>query len=374
MPTKRIIVSWVIPIFDRRNSDPLPFARKHCFLDWDLVPDMERGELLALLDANGRQNSGPQPNGAETIITMSCTPRSGSDPRLIRFRQYFVERRLDDVDRDMHAPGADIISFQTISFMPEYIEDEAGNRLTEHDVFDHVVGPQSLILDNPESLLRIGPVPAKELDAWQQWHSDLLQQFLRVVARIHASDWAKSPSSISYCKDKDGGGGIIHRVFPSHTEVEAVLTWFRQLYASDDLFVRACNLYLRHVDHAGKHFWVSRVRARFTELRTSKPCLTPVDDYTRAELIDLIAYGCRVLHRQSERDAEMRLENLVAKHGAAEVAMAVNASLWDLLGQATLLYHPIEQDFAHWVATAVVPPARSLDLKDIMESDNSGSA
>jgi hypothetical protein len=369
MPTKRIIVSLLIHVFDRRKPNPLPYGRKQRFLDWNLVPVSRRDELLAMLEAEGRQDAAPRPQGAETVITMSCAPRHGSDPRVIQFRPYFVERTAEDVDREMHEPGADLIAFRTVGFVPDYIEDELGNRLTEHDVMDHMMGGRALILGNSESVLRIGPVPAKELGAWEQRHSDLVHQFLRVVERIHASDWSKSRVSISYRQDAKGGGDIIHRLFPSHSDVEAVLAWFRQLYSSDELFTRAVNVYLRHVDDHGKHCWVSRVREHFKDLRKSKPALTPIDGYTRAQLIDLIAYGTRVLHHQSDYDAETLLADLIAKYGDAELGMAVNASMWDLLGQASLAYHPMKQDFSHWVATGAVLPPRSVDLSQILKSD-----
>jgi hypothetical protein len=148
-----------------------------------------------------------------------------------------------------------------------------------------------------------------------------------------------------------------------------VLAWFRQLYSSDDLFCHAANVYLRYAAHEGKRAWLDHVRSDFNRLRDAPPSLNRLTEHSRRELIDLIAYGARVLHRKSKSDAEQVLQQLIARHGDAEVAMAANTAMRDLLGQASLAYHVIKQDFDHWVATGIVPRPTLTDLDDLMRSD-----
>jgi hypothetical protein len=357
-------------IYDSRKASPFPLKTKHLLLDWDSVPSQEKEELVQLICAHDRRVRAPAPSGmTEKVITQGWSYMTGPHPRLLHFRQYFREASVEVVDKELHDPNAETIDWRTLSFATEYVEDETGRGMTNQEMMNRAAGGTVLIMNDPRSVLLVGPGRLKEASKWAVRDSNLMQQFLRVVERLRESAWFRNPPQISYLHSEGAQQSVVQKVFPAPAEVAGVMAWVRQIYSSDDLFAHAVNLYLRYIDNDGKHTWVSWVRKQFNELRTQPPALTPVNGYGRRELIDLFAYGARILHRQSDGDSEAALAKLCADHGDAEVAMAIDSSMRELVHEACLAYYPLKQDFDHWISTGAIPKPDVKDLDDLLRSD-----
>jgi hypothetical protein len=104
-------------------------------------------------------------------------------------------------------------------------------------------------------------------------------------------------------------------------------------------------------------------------IRRTRVLDNPLTTHSRRTLIDVLAYGARVLHKQASGDDERTLAELRTLHGDAQVVMAINSSMRELLNEATLAYHPIRQDFDHWVSTGLIPKPNLTDFDELMSSD-----
>jgi hypothetical protein len=127
-------------------------------------------------------------------------------------------------------------------------------------------------------------------------------------------------------------------------------------------------LYLRQVRNGAKHDWLAYVRHKFNELRDDEPFLPNIPHVSHRQLIDLFAYGARILHRESEENAEEELKELVRLHGREQVAMAINACMHDLVGRANLAYHLIRADFNDWLNRNLIPPPDAPDARELLRS------
>jgi hypothetical protein len=125
---------------------------------------------------------------------------------------------------------------------------------------------------------------------------------------------------------------------------------------------------MRHVGHDGKQSWLGEIRSRFNQLRNSPPSLSNVLQLSRRQLIDTFAYGARILHRESSNDSETALAELVRECGREEVVMAIHSSLRDFEQCAIQAYHPIKQDFEHWVENCGCARPDRVDLTELLRS------
>lgn len=125
---------------------------------------------------------------------------------------------------------------------------------------------------------------------------------------------------------------------------------------------------MRHVDHVGKREWVKQVKQQFCEIRGRAPFLSPVDRFTCRELLDTFGYGARIFHGEPQGSAERDLLQLLADFGREEVIMAVQSCLKELQGQVNLAYHPIVQDFSHWVGELGLPGPDKVQVTELLGS------
>lgn len=370
MKTKTI-VHWVVQVFDKDRKPPLPFQNRHLVLDWTKVPPDDKRHILAIVDEKRRRRQ-RQPalsSPTATLLTMEVAPAPSVDHLMLPYRRYFVERSVQELTSDFEDASADLIRTESINVSMEYIEDRHGQRIAKQEVFDTLAGGPVVIMDDVDSVMRVGFAVPTDPQAWSSRDSNTVAQFLRVVAEIAKSEWSRAPISISWLSEGTDARSILQRVFPTGGEVASVIAWVRQLYASDDLFNHACNLYLRQVRTGTKHHWLRHVRTRFNDLREAHHRFPNIPEVTRRELIDAFAYGARILHGESQCDSEGLINKLIMGHGREQLLMAFNGSMHDLVSRANLAYHLLKQDFEHWVSTGLIPSPTAPDLNELMNSD-----
>lgn len=340
-------VIWTVACFDRRRENPFPVYNKILTLDWNLPDADERQEILQVLEET-KPAEHYSPGGlGDSVITMRHRP-SRPDWRMLKYRKYFIEIAEQDYPRffsDVHGRPA-----RDVHLNAEYFEDETGKSITKYEMIQHVSGhEQPVIVGDPESILRLGPSAPIKSDSWDVAKANAIAQFLDVVVHIYRSEWHRSPQSMTFEATASGGRQLLEARFPNSEEIMAVLAYFRQLHAEDDLLRQACKCYTRHCGDSRKVWWVKERKRAFINSVGSSPCLFQAITATRREIIEMFMYGARLLHSASHRGHQERLRGFVAEHGQQKAVMIFNSCLMDLLSVAVVIYHVLRQDFEYWI-------------------------
>jgi hypothetical protein len=208
-------------------------------------------------------------------------------------------------------------------------------------------GNEDIILDAGD-IVQIGPCPICAKETWTVDKANTLFNFIQVVRLIWRSSWARKRSTMTIYP-----GSIIECDFPTVESMCAVLTLFRQLYASDALMKRTCQIYVKHSSNETKKQWINFCLQSFEQNIDSDSKFIPLHGCTVRELFEAFLYGTGILHSPNDRDPRnrenrSRLSEIVRQHGREKVIMAVNESFWMALGYAVDVFHVVKQDYEHW--------------------------
>ena len=368
-------VMWIIPCFDKRREQPLPVYNRTFFLDWSRLSPDEVTEVLGILNDTSRESQ-HSPEGFDTAVITFSRSRSVPDWRMMKFRQHFIEPAEDERNRRFQEAQERFEGFRFVQLNAEYFEDETGQPITHYEMTQHVSGQENpIIVGDPKSVMRFGPVPPKAVEDWSQVKAGTIAHFLDVVCRISSSSWYRSPQSITYLSpSKQSGGGqphaeskLLEALFPNDEETTAVLAYFRQLHASDELLANAADVYIKHCSDGRKTWWIAERKQHFEKLVDSEPAPFQVGS-TRREVIRMFMYGASLLHATSNHGDDKKLADLIEARGRHNAVAIFNHCLYDLFSVAAQVFHVIRQDYESWISEHGLEGPGRDDISTLFES------
>lgn len=362
------IVIWTVSCFDRHKENPLPTENKMLRLDWSQVSNDDAAHILAILQEPASKTKATPVDMHTTIETWSYSIRR-PDWRMLRYRHYFVEADPTGLNRELMASTRSHPLLH-VNLNAEYYEDEDGKQITSYEMMQHVTGQaQPIIVGDPESILRLGPVGPKDPTAWTQATSDTIAHFFEIVRRICSSRWYQSPHSISYQVRKSGEKQLLESLVPDDQSTMGVLAYLRQLHASrDKLFEKACSAYINQCSDGRKRYWIDERRRAFSHILESPPFPHSEDGCTSRQIMNMFYYGAGLLHSTSNSGEESRLAAFVEKHGKHKAVIIFNGCLMDILCVAIQVHQVIKQDFDYWIDECDLTRPGRLPISELFES------
>lgn len=361
------LIYWPICTLDRTKANPFPLEQRIWYLEWEIVPEQTRREILAVLKPGSPVKSSPavesKPGDSETMLTFA-----GRDLRMEMmrtYRQYFRQRPDFDITTCLQQPGTSLKNLIPVNLI-EYFEDEAGNPMSKIDIFKFKTGEEYPVIPfDPESVLRLGPSSIHPTRPANLDDSNTIAHFLETVGYVARSSWYRSPPILTFrTQDQDTQ---IDSSFPNPSETQGVLFALRQLYASDKLFNKALKSYLRICGDARKVEWVEQIKKAFDKFLEGSDSFPVVAGVNVRELLDAFLYGSRIAHSH-ERDKQERLQSLITAHGRPQVIMAVHAAFRQLMNFALCVFPVVKQDYQHWLETGQCPKQIGMSIGELLSS------
>jgi len=365
-----ILITWTIDTFDRRLKGPFPLPTKHHVLDWTKASKDEQAEIIKILgisDGPHKQESAKLGTKSETLSVGPPSP----DKRILRFRQMFVEKPIEEIKRLING-GRKSLMVSKGFVLPDYFEDETGREISMREIIQIATGNKNVILFDAENMVRIGPCPICERETWTVDKANTLFNFIQVMGLIWRSSWARKKISITTNFDNEGKTNITCD-FPAVESMCAVLTLFRQLYAGDALMERTCRIYMKHSSNETKKQWVDHCLKNFKQSLDMYPHLIHLQGCTVKKLFNAFLYGTGIVHSPSDREHgnrenRNRLSGIVSQHGREKVIMAVNESFWMVFGYAVNVFHVVKQDYEHWTEKEGCAKSDMFDIYSLLRS------
>ncbi len=363
-----VVIEWPICCFDNRNAKPLPLETRLYVLDESEASEEQKGRILDLI----QRTEIPAPDhplelgqATVTVIQEAYPPNK----EILKYRHLFKEcsiqklRSIENEITEKYGP----FTLRTVMLMPEYIEDESGNPITQVEMMDYLAGGPVVIMGDPESVTRFGPGPAREIEAWTSETANTMAHFFQVVDHIASTHWYRSPSMLTTGRNQK----IIQSAFPSTESTLGVLVLLRQLYSSDpkdDLFNRACGTYLRHVDDKCKADWVKQVKTIFNQMLAKPPHFIGEDfPFSSKELLEAILYGAGLIHaRGKDSKCQEQLRDMLRTFPRERLVMAFHGGMKELFWQAATVYPVIKQDFSHWITDLGLSRPELIDITKLL--------
>ena len=371
MKVDDILVSWVIPTFDRRLKGPFPLPTRYYELDWTKASENERAEIIKILgishDSHEQKFEGIGAR-SETFIVGATKP----DERMLRFRRMFVEKPIEELKRSTNDSKRSYRVFRGVNINRDYFEDETGQEISFRDMIQIASGNKNLIPFDSENIVQIGPCPICAKEKWTVDKANTLFTFIQVVRLIWRSSWARKKISVTtHFNNKEHIEVTCD--FPAVESMCAVLTLFRQLYASDDLMKNTCTKYNDHCSNHTKKEWVDFCKESFKQRLNGNPFVFHLQGCSVKQLFDAFLYGTGIVHSPIKRNRENRnkLSELVRQHGREKVIMAVNESFWMTLKYAIDVFHIVKQDYEHWTEQEGCVKADMFDIYSLLQSHSS---
>lgn len=361
------LICWYIQTFDRTKANPFPLECRIWYLEWEIVPEQTRREILAVLKPGSPVKSSPavesKPGDSETTLTFA-----GRDLRMEMmrtYRQYFRQRPDFDIATCLQQPGTSLKNLIPVNLI-EYFEDEAGNPMSKIDIFKFKTGEEYPVIPfDPESVLRLGPSPIHPARPANLDDSNTIAHFLETVGYVAHSSWYRSLPALTF-RTQDQKSQI-DSSFPNPSETQGVLLALRQLYASDKLFDKALKSYSRICGDTKKVEWVEQIKKEFDKFLEVSGSFPVVAGASVRELLDAFLYGSRIAHSH-ERDQQERLQSLITAHGRPQVIMAVHAAFRQLMIFSLTVLPVVEQDYLHWLETRQCPKRTDMPIGELLSS------
>ena len=346
------VVILTVPCFDRRAGTPFPLKNKSYRLDWTRAEPKEQAAILAILEEKGNVGS-PKNVEPDQLTIRNGYSGSSQGEALSAYRHLFSKREDESGIADPVGGRTKPSGYYNFLISPNYVEDETGTSITKHEMISEAYGNSDfMILGDANSILRWGPMKMENPESWTASSANMLDQFLRVVRQISNSDWIRKEVQLSGIHDDTGSFEILGKDMPEKLDTHSIVTGMRQLYASgspDQLFIRACNTYMRHTHGSAKQVWIKDRQKHFIDFLKQPQWSYPPVDVPAATLLDTVLYGARIMHASSKKNAEADLASLVDRFGKPAVEMAFQMSLRSIHHYASSAGAVIEQDFRYWI-------------------------
>lgn len=367
------LVYWIISCFDKRRENPLPVYKRVFLLDWSALSEVERTEVLAILD-DPRKESKHSPAGFDTAIVTVTHGPTRSDRRMLKFRARFNLLADGEFAKLCNERPHDL---RQASITGRYFEDETGQVMTGYQMNEHVSGQDKpIIMGDAESVMALGPVDPIAIGEWSVATANTIAQFIQVVQKIARSAWYRGQKSITY-EVKSGNrdtllpepadAQLVEAIFPNADETTAILAYFRQLHAMDKLFEKAADSYLKHCGDGAKRFWVEHEKQAFVAAIDIPPGILETKR-TNRRILQLFMYGAGLVHSTSNDGADVELAEIITQHSKERAVSIFNSCLMRMFGDVVPAYHVIKQDFDHWVANCSLAAPDRKAIDDLFEN------
>ncbi|MCX5634198.1 MAG: hypothetical protein NTW93_11110 [Phycisphaerae bacterium] len=360
-----ICVHWTISTFDRQLKGQL--SARHYILDWTKASENEQIEIMNILgisSAPPKQKSNEMWTKSETFSVGATKP----DERMLRFRRMFVEKPVEEISKKANSVGKRHSVFENVNLNREYYEDETGREISMREIIQITHGSNYITFD-VEGIVQLGSCTISARETWTIDKANTLFNFIQVVRLILGSSWAQKKSSITtYRKDKTEA---LDCDFPTVENMSAILILFRQLYASDKLMEKACEVYKEHSSNITKKSWIDHCLNNFKQIIDSEPGFFHLlQGCTVKQLFEAFLYGTGMVHSPCDRNLENRnrLSGLVRQYGREKVIMAVNISFWNVLECAGGLFRVIKQDYERWIKQDGCVGSDMFDIYSLLQS------
>jgi len=369
MKVDDLLVSWKIPTFDRKLKGPFPIPHRHYVLDWTKSSESEQAEIIKILGISDDTHEKKFRGMGTQSMTWSVGAHKPDD-RMIQFRYMFVEKSLEEIGKltsDEHYRA-----FKWVNLNREYFEDETGREISMLEMMQITTGNKNAIPFDVENIVQLGPCAILAKEKWTVDKANTLFNFIQVVRLIWRSSWARKKTSITTHFDNEVEANITCN-FPAVESMCAVLTLFRQLYASDALMKRTCQIYVKHSSNETKKQWINFCLQSFEQNIDADSKFIPLHGCTVRELFEAFLYGTGIVHSPNDREHRnrknrSRLSELVRQHGREKVIMAVNQSFWMALGYAIDIFHVVKQDYEHWTEQEGCAKSDMFDIYSLLRS------
>ena len=369
MKVDDIHVSWVIPTFDRRIKGPFPLPSRYYQLDWTKASESDRAEIIRILGISDNSNKEEFVGFGKQSVTFSVGANK-PDERMLRFRQMFVEKSIEDVKELTSDSKRSYRVFKGVNIHREYFEDETGREISFPEMVQIATGRKNAIPFDCEYIVQLGPCPICAKEKWSVDKSNTLFNFIQVVRLIWRSSWARKKASVTtHFINKEHI--VVGSDFPAVESMCAVLTLFRQLYARDALMKNACEIYEEHCSNATRKEWVVFCRKEFKQRLDGNPFLFfHLQGCSVKQLFNAFLYGTGIVHSPIDRNRANRktLSMLVKQYGREKVMMAVNESFWMVLKYAVDVFHVVKQDYEYWTEQGGCAKSDMFDIYSLLQS------
>ncbi|HUT30039.1 MAG TPA: hypothetical protein VMX13_09630 [Sedimentisphaerales bacterium] len=362
-----ILVSWVIPTFDRQMRGPFPLPRRYYELDWTKASENEQAEIIEILaiSDNSREE---ELVGIGAVSETFIVGAARADERMLRFRHMFVEKPIEQLKRLTNSGEKSYRVFTGVNLNREYFEDERGQEISMGEMMQIATGDKNAVPFNAEGIVKIGPTDMYSRETWTINKANTLFNFIQAVRLIWGSSWARKRSTMTIYP-----GSVVKCDLPTVESMCAVLTLFRQLYSKDALMRNTCEIYNEHCGNGTKKKWVDFCLQAFKERLGGNTSFIHLETCSVRELFEAFLYGTGIVHSPSDRNAEnrKRLSMLVGQYGREKVIMAVNESFWMVLKYAIDVFHVVKQDYEHWTKSEGCAKSDVFDIYSLLQSHSS---
>jgi hypothetical protein len=260
----------------------------------------------------------------------------------------------------------------SVNLNRDYYEDETGHEISKQEIMQLAHDSNNIITFDAKDIVQLGACTISARETWTIDKANILFNFIQVVRLILNSSWAQKKSSITtYRKDKTEG---LDCDFPPVEDISAILTLFRQLYASDKLMEKACEVYKEHSSNITKKDWADHCLSNFKRIIDRElGYFYLLPGCTIRQLFEAFLYGTGLVHSPDNKNIENRnrLSELVSQHGREKVIMAVNTSFWRVLEYAGDLFHVVKQDYEHWTKHDGCVESDMFDIYSLLQSNKS---
>lgn len=368
----RPVIDWLILVYDETAEKRFPLKRKWYRFDYSKATSTEIAEVIRLTRSPNSATCGEVATHGETSEVVASRA-SDRQHHIVRYRHLFVPVDENNVSNEIQANG-----FTTVSFPPdEYYEDENEQPISTMEMHDREARREkgentyAIVLDHPETILRLGPVTPIRTELWTDKDADLFAQFFSIYRFLAKSRWLRSP-----CKVSSSTTGVVSAILPLHEDCMSVILPFRQLYSKkDDLFNLACNLHNRNCPPNNPcHMWVKYYKDNFNcflNAERTEPFVQTVISAQR--YIEAFAYGAGMIHKRSDNQKpESDLLLLLHGNDKEKVVFGYHYILQTLLSFVSLATAVMQQNVQHWIQKLGWAKSKRLLAEDLFRSTRNG--
>jgi len=370
---RRPVITWLILVYDGTAENRFPLKRKWYRFDYNKATDSEIAEVIRLAHSRSSATSDEVATHGEIIEVLSSRVPERQDD-IVRYRHLFVPVNEEEIvlnEVQSH-------SFTSLFFPAgEYCEDENEQPISTMEMHDREAKREkgenayAIVLNHPETILRLGPVTPIRTELWTDKDADLFAQFFSIFGFLARSRWLRSP-----CRVTSSTAGVTSATLPLHEDCMSVILPFRQLYSKkDDLFNLACDLHNRHCPpNNDYHMWVKHYKDNFNCFLNTERRQPFVQTAISAErYIEAFAYGAGMIHKRSDnKEPESDLLLLLHSNDKEKVVFGYHYILRILLGYVSQAATVMQKSVQHWTHELRWAESKRLLAEDLFRSTGNG--
>lgn len=350
---RRPAIAWLILVYDRTAEVRFPLERKQYRFSYARATEREAQEVIQLCTKERKPlQTNPGTEIGMTRISYRLGAAGGIDRRILQYRHLFDYLPESD-EEQIFSEDQCRDGFTSVSLSSDYFEDENQKPITLVQILNEETKRRrggnafAIVMNEPESILRCGPVQPIRPELWHDTDADLVTHLFDVYRQLRDSRWLKSECVVSPDPEDT--------LLPIREDCMAVILPFRQLYsknAGDDLFNRCCKVHACHCPSSHPiHRWVEEYKAQFNAF-LEDPVTSFLNGCTlvRRRYLDAFAYGAKVVHANSRTSTPTEDWNYLRTSFPKEmILMAYHSTLRRLLYIVSMAVTVMWQSVNHWI-------------------------